>query len=90
MAGPASPLPHPLHPDLGILVERGRGLLRQADEAPTKTRRLPTRIVELQAAINRFLAETNAEPQSPSAGPPIPIRIIAAVERGHQALHSIH
>jgi hypothetical protein len=41
-------------------------------------------VVDLQAAINRFLAETNSD-QSPSYG--LPTRtIIAAVRRGHQAL----
>ena len=40
MAGTASPLDLPLHPDLGIMAQRRRGLLRQADEATIKTRRL--------------------------------------------------
>jgi transposase len=46
-------------------------------------------IVELQAAINRFLAETNqnAKPFTWSADPD---KIIAAVRRGHQVLDSIH
>jgi transposase len=46
-------------------------------------------IVELQAAINRFLAETNADPR-PFRWTKDPDTIIAAVERGHQALDSIH
>ena len=41
MAGTASPLDLPLHPNLGIMAQRRRGLLRQADEATIKTRRLP-------------------------------------------------
>ena len=46
-------------------------------------------VVDLQAAINRFLAETNAEPK-PFTWTADPDKIIAAVRRGHQALNSIH
>lgn len=46
-------------------------------------------IIDLQAAINRFLAETNADPK-PFSWTADPDRIIAAVQRGHQALDSIH
>jgi transposase len=46
-------------------------------------------IVELQAAINRFLAEINADPR-PFHWTKDPHTIIAAVRRGHQALDSIH
>jgi transposase len=46
-------------------------------------------IVELQAAINRFLAETNADPY-PFRWTKDPDKIIAAVKRGHQVLDSIH
>jgi transposase len=46
-------------------------------------------IVELQAAINRFLAETNADPR-PFHWTKDPNNIIAAVKRGHQVLDSIH
>jgi transposase len=46
-------------------------------------------IVELQAAINRFLAETNEDPR-PFTWTADPDKIIAAVRRGHQALDSIH
>ena len=46
-------------------------------------------IVDLQAAINRFLAETNAEPK-PFIWTADPDKIIAAVDRGRQALNSIH
>ena len=45
-------------------------------------------VVHLQAAINRFLAETNAEPK-PFTWTADPDKIIAAVRRGHQALDSI-
>src|ERR1022692_3844320 len=46
-------------------------------------------IVDLQAAINRFLAETNDAPR-PFTWTADPDKIIAAVRRGHQALDSTH
>lgn len=46
-------------------------------------------IVELQAAINRFLAETNDNPR-PFTWTANPDKIVAAVRRGHQVLDSIH
>ena len=46
-------------------------------------------LVDLQAAINRFLAEHNAHPK-PFTWTANPDKIIAAVKRGHQVLDSIH
>jgi len=46
-------------------------------------------LVDLQAAINRFVAETNRQPK-PFVWKADPDQIIAAVRRGHQALDSIH
>jgi transposase len=46
-------------------------------------------VVDLQAAINRFVAETNAHPK-PFTWTANPNKIIAAVKRGHQVLDSIH
>jgi transposase len=46
-------------------------------------------VVDLQAAINRFLEETNNNPK-PFTWTADPDKIIAAVNRGHQALDSIH
>jgi transposase len=46
-------------------------------------------LVELQAAINRFLAETNADPK-PFVWTADPDHIIEKVRRGHQALEQIH
>jgi transposase len=46
-------------------------------------------VVDLQAAINRFLNETNNDPK-PFTWTADPDKIIAAVRRGHQALDSIH
>ncbi len=46
-------------------------------------------VVDLQAAINRYVAETNTRPK-PFTWTADPDQIIAAVRRGHQALDSIH
>ena len=46
-------------------------------------------VVDLQAAINRFVEETNADPK-PFVWTADPDRVIAAVSRGKQALESIH
>ena len=46
-------------------------------------------LADLQAAINRFLAETNHNPK-PFVWTADPEKVLAAVERGKQALESIH
>jgi len=46
-------------------------------------------VVDLQAAINRFIEETNAHPK-PFVWTADPHRVLAAVKRGKQALESIH
>ena len=46
-------------------------------------------VVDLQLAINRFVAETNADPK-PFVWTADPKRVLAAVKRGKQALESIH
>ena len=46
-------------------------------------------VVDLQAAINRFIKEHNQEPH-PFIWKADPDQIIAAVRRGHQTLESIH
>jgi transposase len=46
-------------------------------------------VVDLQAAINRFLAETNDDPK-PFVWTADPDRVLAAVRRGKQALESVH
>jgi transposase len=48
-----------------------------------------TAIVELQAAINRFLAKTNDKPK-PFVWTKSADAILAAVQRGRQALEAIH
>jgi len=46
-------------------------------------------LVDLQAAINRFVAETNRNPK-PFVWTADPDRVLAAVKRGKQALESLH
>ena len=46
-------------------------------------------VADLQAAINRFVADTNNDPK-PFTWTANPNKIIAAVRRGHQVLDSIH
>ena len=46
-------------------------------------------IVDLQAAINRFVSDHNTKPK-PFVWTADPDRIIAAVKRGHQTFNSIH
>jgi hypothetical protein len=71
-----------------LLAQCSRGLLRQAQ--PTSLKRgVFCSVVHLQAAINRFVTETNQNPK-PFTWTADPDRIIAAVKRGHQVLDSIH
>jgi hypothetical protein len=83
-----SALDLPLHADFGLLAQRRRGLLRHPDQARLK-RGVFRSVVDLQAAINRFLEDHNAESR-PFEWVADPDKIIAAVRRGHQALDSIH
>jgi transposase len=46
-------------------------------------------LTDLQAAINRYLAETNESPK-PFVWTADPYKVLAAVKRGKQALESIH
>ena len=62
VARPAPALGLPLHADLGLVAERGRDLLLGADPAPLKRGSFHS-IVDLQAAINRYIAEHNDDPK---------------------------
>jgi hypothetical protein len=46
-------------------------------------------VVDLQAAINRYLDKANHDPK-PFVWTADPDKIIAAVNRGHKGLESIH
>jgi hypothetical protein len=50
---------------------------------------LPMVVADLQAAINRFVEETNSNPK-PFVGAADPKRVLAAVKRGKEKLESIH
>ena len=70
------------------------GSMRSRLSSPSSTRRRLIRGVfrsvdDLQAAINRFVLETNAEPK-PFIWTADPNRVLAAVKRGKQGLESIH
>jgi hypothetical protein len=73
---------------LGVLAQR-----RQGASSPSLTLRRLKRGVfrsvdDLKATINRFIADTNADPKSLvwTADP----AVLAAVKRGKQALESVH
>ena len=88
MAGAASLLDVPLHPDLSILAQCRRRILRQT-HAPAPAARRVQSVVDLQLAINRFVADTNADPK-PFAWTADPKRVLAAVKRGKKTLKSVH
>jgi hypothetical protein len=78
----------PLHADLMLMAQCGRGLLRQAVEASPQARRLPLG--------RRPPGRHQSLPCRTQSAPKLftwtadPDKIIAAVKRGHQALDSIH
>src|SRR6516164_9578276 len=63
LAVPSSALDLPLHPDFGLVAQCGRELLLQDDPATHPPRRIFRSIVDLQSAINAYLAEHNAHPK---------------------------
>lgn len=78
----------PLHADLVLLAQRRRGILREAQPTSIEAQYLPLRR-RSSGRLNRFVAETNANPK-PFTWTANPDKIIAAVKRGHQVLDSIH
>ena len=62
VARPAPALDLPLHPDLRLLAECRRDLLLGHDPPPIR-RGVFHSLVDLQAAIHRYLAEHNADPK---------------------------
>jgi DDE superfamily endonuclease len=78
----------PLHANLVLVAQCSRGVLRQTCQAATKAR-VFRGVVDLQATINRFVAQTNQHPK-PFIWTADPDKIIAAVRRGHQVLDSVH
>lgn len=78
----------PLRTDIMLLAERRRGLLRKLTRRRLKHGVFHS-VVDLQAAINRFIKEHNQHPR-PFVWKADPDEIIAAVKRGHQVLESMH
>jgi hypothetical protein len=87
MAGPASDVDFPLHADMASWMNAVEGLLAKLTKRRLK-RGVFCSVVELQATIKRFLAETNADPR-PFRWTKDPAKIIASVKRGHQVLDSV-
>ena len=88
MAGASSALDVPFTPTSASWLNAVEGYFAKLTRRRLK-RGVFRSIVELQAAIKRFLAETNADPR-PFRWTKDPDKIIAAVKRGHQVLDSIH
>jgi len=65
------------------------GLLRDKLSKQRLKRGVFRSVVDLQAAINRFIDDTNQKPK-PFTWTADPDKIIAAVKRGHQVLDSVH
>jgi len=70
-----------------FIARRDRGLLRHSQQAAIEAREFRS-VVDLQAAINRFLDEYNAEPKR-FIWTTDPDKIIAGVRRGHQVLAGV-
>jgi hypothetical protein len=84
-----SRLPRPPGRDRGGSKQPSKTRLARAKLTKRRLKRgVFKSIVDLQAAINRFLAETNDDPR-PFTWTADPDQIIAAVRRGHHALNSI-
>ena len=86
MACAASPLDVPLHPDLSILLNAVEGFFAKLTRQRLK-RGVFRSVIDLQVAINRFVAETNLDPK-PFVWTADPKRVLAAVKRGKQTLES--
>jgi hypothetical protein len=87
LARQARALRLPLHANFMLLAQCCRRLRRQAVQAPLR-RGVFRSVLDLQAAINRFLAETNAN-RSPSHGPQTPTKSSPPSDEGTK-LDSIH
>jgi hypothetical protein len=79
MAPPASPLDLPLHPDTSASwLNAVEGFFAKLTKRRLK-RGVFISVVDLQAAINRFVVEHN---QNPSHGLPIPTKLSALSDVG--------
>jgi len=88
MAPPASAVHFPLHADIVLWINAVEGFFATLTKRRLK-RGVFRSITNLQAAINRFLDEHNEKPK-PFVWRVDPLRVLAAIERGKQALESVH
>lgn len=79
----------PLHADFQFMVERPSRASSPSSRVAGLQNGVLRSVVDLQAAINRFIGEHNQSPK-PFVGWANPEAIIAARNRGFQALESIH
>jgi hypothetical protein len=78
------------YPDIRLLFERGRWHFRQTYPPRWLKHGVFYTLVGLQAAINRFIKEYNANEVKPFIWRADPDKIIAARNRGFQTSESIH
>jgi hypothetical protein len=88
LAEAASALDFSLHAHILIMLNAVEGLFAKLTRRRLKHGVFHS-IVDLQAAINRFIAEHNTQPK-PFVWKADPDKIIAARNRGFQTLESIH
>jgi hypothetical protein len=88
MARAPSALDLPLHADL-VLMAAVEGFFAKLTRRRLKNGVFHS-VVDLQAAINRFIREYNAASPKPFIWKANPDEIIAARNRGFQTLESIH
>jgi hypothetical protein len=88
MARAASALQLPLHANLISWINGVEDFFAKLTKRRLK-RGVFRSITDLQATINRFLTEHN-EKLKPFVWKADPVRVLAAIERGKQALESIH
>jgi hypothetical protein len=85
LARPAPALSLPLHAHLGLLAQRGRDLLSALTRKRLKRGAFRS-LVDLQAAINRYLAEHNAGPR-PFTWAATPTIIAAKLNHVNASVH---
>jgi hypothetical protein len=78
----------PLHADLAGRLNAVEGFFSALTRRRLK-RGVIRSIVDIQAAINRYVAQHNPDPK-PFSRTADPQRVLAAVSRGNQALESLH
>src|ERR1700736_2262941 len=88
MAGPASPWTFHFTPTSASWLNAVEGFFANLTRRRLK-RGVFRSVVDLQVAINRFVAETNADPK-PFVWTADAKRVLAAVKRGKEKLESIH